>query len=85
MSEDGPIELHTFGDLLRYGYRLTVHCPTCGDYRDLDLTKIRPDRAHLGARFRCSACGGHGSPTISQIVTGGEAHLAALDRWRKQS
>ncbi|WP_420406893.1 hypothetical protein [Hoeflea sp.] len=82
MTTDGPINLHTFGDLQRYGYRLTIHCPTCRDYRDLDLTKIRPDRPHIGARFKCGACGGPGSATLSQISTGNSAHLPALERWR---
>lgn len=84
MSENQSIDLSTFGGALRHGFRITAHCSPCGTHRDLDLTRYPADMVFVGRRFRCAMCGAVGSITVSQIVTGGNGHAPALDRWRKR-
>ena len=78
------ITLNTFGDLLRYGYRLTGYCRQCGVHKDIDLTALPADRSYVGARFKCQVCAGRVEMTLSQIAATREGHLPALDRWRRR-
>lgn len=82
-SQDEAINLETFADLLRHGYRLAGFCRRCGVHKDIDLALCPANRDYVGARFKCRACSGYVSMTLSQIRTGGDAHMPALDRWRK--
>jgi len=75
--------LETFGDLLRHGYRLHGTCRNCGASREIDLTLCPANRSYVGSRFRCRDCGGSAMITLSKIVTSSDAHLPALNRWRK--
>ena len=84
MSEDRPIDLSTFGGALRYGFRITAYCAPCGTHSELDLTRYPADQVFVGQRFRCARCGTVGSISVSQVVTGGNGHALALDRWRKR-
>lgn len=78
------VNLETFGDLLKHGYKLAGHCRKCSIFKDIDLTKLPPKRPYVGARFKCRRCGGSVQVTLSQIQTGGEnpAYDAALAKWR---
>tara|TARA_R100000655_G_scaffold97713_1_gene140757 strand:- start:106 stop:456 length:351 start_codon:yes stop_codon:yes gene_type:complete len=80
---DNGINLKTFGDLLRHGFKLSGFCRRCSVHRVIDLAKCPPDRPYVGARFKCRDCAGAVEITLSQIVTGSEAHLPALERWRR--
>lgn len=82
MSDNHPVNLETFGDLLKHGYRLTGHCRGCSVFRDIDLAACPADRPYVGARFKCRTCRGRVEVTLSQIVTGGGGHLPVLERWR---
>jgi hypothetical protein len=82
MSDNGPINLETFGDLLRHGYKLTGFCRQCGVHKDIDLTATPAERPYVGTRFKCRACSGRVDITLSQITTGGNGHQHALERWR---
>jgi len=84
MSDNGPVNLHTFGDLRRHGYKLTGHCRRCGVHRDIDLANCTADRDYVGARFKCRDCGGGVEITLSQIVTSNSDVLPGVDRWRER-
>lgn len=79
---DIAINLHTFSDLLRHGYRLTGFCRACGVHKDIDLAACPPEQDYVGARFKCRACGGRVEVTLSPIRTSNSATLEALERWR---
>lgn len=83
-DENEPISLETFGDLLRYGYKLCAYCRECGVHRDIDLSKLPPDRPQMGTRFRCRDCGSVGAMTLSQINPASGKTLPALDSWRSR-
>ena len=80
---DNAINLQTFGDLLRHGFRLTGFCPTCGVHKDIDLAECPADRVYVGARFKCRTCRGRVEITLSPIRTSNKAPPEALERWRK--
>jgi hypothetical protein len=82
MSDNGPINLETFGDLLRHGFQLTGHCRSCGVFRDIDLAACPADRPYVGARFKCRDCSGRVDITLSPIRTSNSAPPDALERWR---
>lgn len=48
-------------------------------HRDIDLTNSPADRDYVGARFKCRGCAGKVEITLSQIVTGNDAHLPTLE------
>ncbi|KGF68544.1 hypothetical protein LL06_16005 [Hoeflea sp. BAL378] len=80
-----PINLFTFGDLLRHGYKLSGFCRGCSVHKDIDLAQCPAGRSYIGARFKCAACAGSVTITLSQIRTGNDAPLPALERWRGNS
>ena len=55
--KENKIELKTFGDLIKYGYRIDLFCNRCRKGRALDLSKMSPERGYVAARFKCSDCG----------------------------
>ena len=82
-STDNAINLQTFGDLMRHGYRLTGFCRTCGVHKEIDLAACPAGRVYVGARFKCRQCRGRVDITLSPIRTANDSPVAALDRWRK--
>ena len=78
------INLVTFGDLLRHGYKLAGWCRPCDRHEDIDLTKLPADRNYVEARFKCRTCGAAVAVTLSQIKTANDAPMPALDRWRSR-
>lgn len=78
------INLSTFADLIRHGYRLSGHCRRCGVHRNIDLTRCPPSRSYVGARFKCRACGSPVAISLSQVVTSNDGASPALDRWRER-
>jgi len=78
-----PVVLDTFADLIRHGYRLHGTCRGCGKSHDVNLFECPSDRSYVGARHRCRDCGGSVMITLSKIVTSSDAHLPALNRWRR--
>jgi len=85
MPADQTIDLSTFGGALRHGFRIVAHCAPCRTHLELDLKRYPPDQVFVGKRFRCTRCGAVGSISVSQILTGGDGHSPALDRWRKNN
>ena len=80
---NNAINLQTFGDLLRHGFRLSGFCRTCGVHKDIDLAACPADRVYVGARFKCRNCRGRVDITLFPICTANETSLPALDRWRR--
>lgn len=83
-GSSGPINLQTFGDLIRHGYKLTGFCRQCGVHKDVDLTALAAERLYVGARFKCKACGGRVEITLSQVVTSNSGENPALAKWRER-
>jgi hypothetical protein len=79
---DNAINLHTFGDLLRHGFRLTGFCRTCGVHKDIDLAACPADRVYVGARFKCRTCCGRVEITLSPIKASNDVHMSTLAKWR---
>lgn len=53
-----PIDLGTYGALLKAGYGITGDCLKCNTRRKLDLSKIPPDWEYVGRKHTCKDCGG---------------------------
>ncbi len=77
-SRHQPITMRTLGDFQRTpGYMLWASCPSCGQYRTLDIgalaqrfgRRVQVDR--LKPLLRCTGCGRQGQLTIGH--TGGSA------------
>lgn len=81
--KDNAINLQTFGDLLRHGFRLTGFCRTCGVHKEIDLSACPVERSYVGARFKCRKCRGRVEITLSPIRTSNSAPPEALERWRR--
>lgn len=79
---DNAINLRTFGDLVRHGYRLTGFCRPCGVHKEIDLASCPADRVYVGARFKCRTCSGRVDITLSLIRTSNSEPPEALERWR---
>lgn len=78
------VNLETFGDLLRHGYKLAGHCRRCSVHKLIDLAQCPVGQPYVGARFKCRSCGGAVEITLSPARTGNEAPLPALERWRER-
>ena len=76
------VNLETFGDLLRHGYKLAGWCRSCDRHEDIDLTRLPADRRYVDARFKCRHCNAGVVITLSQIKTGSDDHMSTLEKWR---
>lgn len=74
-EKDEPVNLSTYGDLHRGGYRLDAWCPKCGRNKKLDLAAMPPDKPYMTTRIICSACGGR-----AEIRLGGGSKLTGQAR-----
>ena len=69
MTPEQPIVLSTFGSLVRYGYRMDVHCWRCERSVTIDAAAFPPQLSYFRRRFRCSR-GERFWPTISKPLRG---------------
>lgn len=60
-----PITVHTFGDLIRRGYRLAVLCDDCRRTAELEATALPLARPYAGVRFLCR-CGARCRPILTK-------------------
>jgi hypothetical protein len=54
----------TWAEYHAEGYRIHVHCDPCDRHVILDLAKMPPNGNVIGAKLRCSQCGGRGQMIV---------------------